>query len=52
MAKTLPPLQIPSHGKRILQTDASDKFWGVVLLEQTDDGKRIICGYKEKMEIL
>ncbi|KAK8508952.1 hypothetical protein V6N12_058097 [Hibiscus sabdariffa] len=41
----LPPLQIPSDGKRILQTDASDKYWGAILFEERD-GKRHICGYK------
>ncbi len=44
--QTLPPLQIPSDGKRILQTDASDKYWGAVLLEEDTHGKRQICGYK------
>ncbi|ESQ50051.1 hypothetical protein EUTSA_v10002258mg, partial [Eutrema salsugineum] len=32
--------------KRILQTDASDCYWGVVLLEEDKKGKRSICGYK------
>ncbi|KAK8972527.1 hypothetical protein V6N11_081642 [Hibiscus sabdariffa] len=41
----LPPLQIPSDGKRILQTDASDKYWGAVLFEEKDK-KRHLCGYK------
>ncbi|MBA0844701.1 hypothetical protein Goarm_022877, partial [Gossypium armourianum] len=41
----LPPLQIPSEGKRILQTDASDKYWGAILFEE-DNGKRRLCGYK------
>lgn len=45
LTKTLPPLKIPSTGKRVLQTDASDLFWGAVLLEG-QDGKRHICGYK------
>ncbi|CAG7871836.1 unnamed protein product, partial [Brassica rapa] len=27
----LPPLKIPSTGTRILQTDASDKYWGAIL---------------------
>ncbi|KAK8990558.1 hypothetical protein V6N11_009250 [Hibiscus sabdariffa] len=30
----LPPLQIPSDGKRILQTDASDKYWGPFFLKK------------------
>ena len=29
---SLPTLQIPSDGKRILQTDASDQHWGAILL--------------------
>ncbi|CAH8278551.1 unnamed protein product [Arabidopsis lyrata] len=41
----LPPLKIPSSGMRILQTDASDKYWGAILFEEMD-GKRQICGYK------
>jgi len=31
--QNLPALVIPSIGQRILQTDASDKYWSVVLLE-------------------
>ncbi|KAG8477722.1 hypothetical protein CXB51_027570 [Gossypium anomalum] len=45
IAQEVPPLQIPSDGKRILQTDASDKYWGAVLLEEID-GRRRLCGYK------
>ncbi|KAK9032984.1 hypothetical protein V6N11_018026 [Hibiscus sabdariffa] len=41
----LPPLQIPSDGKRILQTDASDKYWGAILFEEKDK-KRHLYGYK------
>ncbi|KAK8309884.1 hypothetical protein V6Z12_D02G152900 [Gossypium hirsutum] len=41
----LPPLHIPSEGKRILQTDASDKYWGPILFEEKE-GKRYLCGYK------
>ncbi|KAK9025763.1 hypothetical protein V6N11_038620 [Hibiscus sabdariffa] len=41
----LPSLQIPSSGRRILQTDASDKYSGAVLFEDKD-GKRYICGHK------
>ena len=43
---SLPALQIPSDEKRILQTDASDQYWGAVLLEENDKRKRRICGYK------
>ena len=28
------PLKIPTEGQRILQTDASDEYWGAVLLEK------------------
>lgn len=45
LTKNLPSLKIPSTGKRILQTDASDTFWGAVLLEE-ENGKRQLCGYK------
>lgn len=44
--QSLPLLQIPSNGKRILQTDADDKYWVVVILEEQADGKRRICGHK------
>ena len=44
---SLPTLQIPSHGNRILQTDASDHYWSAVLLEDID-GKRRLCGYKSE----
>ena len=30
------PLRIPTDGQRILQTDASDEYWGAVLLEKYD----------------
>ncbi|KAL2541643.1 Reverse transcriptase domain-containing protein [Abeliophyllum distichum] len=41
----LPALSIPTDGKRILQTDASDLYWTAVLLEEKND-KRSICRYK------
>ncbi|KAK9008524.1 hypothetical protein V6N11_075413 [Hibiscus sabdariffa] len=41
----LSPLKIPSDGKRILQIDASDKYWGAILFEEKDK-KRHLCGYK------
>lgn len=41
----LSALSIPTNGKRILQTDASDLYWAAVLLEEKN-GKRNICGYK------
>ncbi|KAK8487576.1 hypothetical protein V6N11_066561 [Hibiscus sabdariffa] len=45
MLQHLPSLQIPSDGKRVLQTDASDKYWGAILFEEKDK-KRHLCGYK------
>ena len=45
LCEDLPPLKIPSSGKRILQTDASDEFWGAVLLEQ-NDGVILSCKWK------
>ncbi|KAG8492316.1 hypothetical protein CXB51_009828 [Gossypium anomalum] len=45
LSQDLPHLKIPSDGKRILQTDANDKYWGAILFEETD-GKRYLCGYK------
>ncbi|KAL4378433.1 hypothetical protein GQ457_02G038020 [Hibiscus cannabinus] len=36
---------IPSEGRRILQTDASDKYWGAILFEEKEQ-KRHLCGYK------
>jgi len=43
--QNLSALVIPSTGQRILQTDASDKYWNVVLPEDKN-GHRHICGYK------
>ena len=45
VTQSLPTLQIPSHGKRILHTDASNKYWSAVLLEEIN-GKKGLCGYK------
>ncbi|KAK0590074.1 hypothetical protein LWI29_022372 [Acer saccharum] len=39
-----PALTIPSSGQLILQTDASDNFWGAVLIEELNDQKRC-CGH-------
>ncbi|XP_027158389.1 uncharacterized protein LOC113760009 [Coffea eugenioides] len=41
----LPTLHIPSDGKKILQTDASDKYWGAVLLEEDEQGTKHCCGF-------
>jgi len=43
--QNLSTLVIPSTGHRILQTDANDQYWSVVLLEDKN-GHRHICGYK------
>ncbi|KAF8020714.1 hypothetical protein BT93_G1216 [Corymbia citriodora subsp. variegata] len=45
LLQNLPLLKIPSTGKRILQTDASDKYWAAILFEEID-GTRHICAYK------
>ena len=45
LVEKLPLLQIPGPGKRILLTNASDKYQVVALFEEID-GKRNICGYK------
>nr|KYP69503.1 polyprotein [Cajanus cajan] len=39
-----PALKIPGNGKRIIQTDASDHYWGVVFIEEME-GKKFYCGY-------
>ncbi|GJZ17714.1 putative reverse transcriptase domain, viral movement protein [Tanacetum coccineum] len=47
LAEKMPPLKIPASAeKRILQTDASDKCWGAVLLVQDNNNKIHVCGYK------
>ena len=38
------PLKIPIEGQCILQIDASDEYWGVVLLEKLD-GKEAYCAH-------
>lgn len=37
-------LNIPSDGKKVLQTDESDQYWSAALLEEHEE-KRRICGY-------
>ena len=44
IAQNPPALKIPSTGQRILQTDASDEYWGAVLLEFIDD-KELFCAH-------
>ncbi|KAJ9547120.1 hypothetical protein OSB04_019663 [Centaurea solstitialis] len=44
LADVMPPLKIPATTeKRILQTDASDEYWGAVLLVQDEHNVRRIC---------
>lgn len=43
----MPPLKIHvSKEKQILQTYASDDYWGAVLLEHDKDNVISVCGYK------
>ena len=44
IAQNPPALKIPGEGKRILQTDASDQFWGAILIEEIN-GKKFYCGH-------
>jgi hypothetical protein len=37
------PLHIPPTGHRILQTDASDEFWGAILLENLNNTVHYCC---------
>jgi len=54
LKETMPthsPLKIPSTRKRILQNDASDEYWAIMLFEETD-GKRHLCAYKSEKNFL
>lgn len=44
MAQQPLPLKIPTSGRRILQTDASDEYWGEVLLEEIN-GTEHYCAH-------
>ncbi|RDX74283.1 hypothetical protein CR513_45988, partial [Mucuna pruriens] len=44
IAQSPPALKIPGEGDRILQTDASDNYWGAVLIEKIGD-KKYYCGH-------
>ncbi|KAK0606560.1 hypothetical protein LWI29_000648 [Acer saccharum] len=44
ISQSPPALTIPSSGQLILQTDASDIFWGAVLIEDRDSQRRY-CGH-------
>ena len=39
IAENPPPLKIPGEGKRILQTNASDHYWGAILIEEIEGQK-------------
>ncbi|KAK0579615.1 hypothetical protein LWI29_028682 [Acer saccharum] len=44
ISQSPPALTIPSSGQLVLQTDASDIFWGAVLIEDRE-GQRSYCGH-------
>ena len=44
IAQHPPPLRIPTDGQRILQTDASDEYWGAILFEK-HEGKESYCAH-------
>ncbi|KAH9680032.1 hypothetical protein KPL71_026386 [Citrus sinensis] len=47
IAQSPPPLQIPTSGQRILQTDASDDYWSAILLEDIN-GVRHFCAHASR----
>ncbi|KAH9792715.1 hypothetical protein KPL71_004244 [Citrus sinensis] len=47
IAQSPPPLRIPTTGQRILQTDASDDYWSVILLEEIN-GVRHFCAHANR----
>lgn len=45
--KNLPHLTIPGEEEiLIIETDASDEFWGAVLLQKGPDGSELICAFR------
>ncbi|RDX82736.1 hypothetical protein CR513_36437, partial [Mucuna pruriens] len=44
IAQSPPALKIPGEGKCILQTNASDFYWGAILIEELDN-KKFYCGH-------
>lgn len=40
-----PLLKIPYNGQRILQRYTSDEYWGGVVLFESTDGKKYLCGH-------
>lgn len=45
--QSLPPLKIPYKGHLILQTYASNHYWGVILIEESNENRRV-CDYKSR----
>ena len=43
--QSLSPLKIHDNGQLFLQTDASDHYWGALLIEESKGNKRVY-GYK------
>jgi hypothetical protein len=44
--KTFPSLTLPSEqGQYIIETDASSRAWGGVLIDMWIEGKENVCGY-------
>ncbi|KAL0291953.1 UNVERIFIED_CONTAM: polyprotein [Sesamum calycinum] len=41
---TTSSIKIPGTGHRILQTDASNEFWGAILIEE-ENGRKHFCGH-------
>jgi hypothetical protein len=42
----LPPVHHPGPNEPlIIETNASDKYWGGILKAQPDEGLKLICGY-------
>ncbi|KAH9306365.1 hypothetical protein KI387_010769, partial [Taxus chinensis] len=37
--RELPAMSLPGSGKKIIECDASEQFWGAVLKEKTEDDK-------------
>lgn len=44
ISQTLPALKISGDGKRILQIDASDHYWGEILIKEIN-GVKYYCGH-------
>ena len=51
IAQNPPPLKLIADGKRILQTDASDESWGVILLEELNGKEEGISTYGSVREV-